>query len=107
MNVLLVRNCPYLKLENYKIFATLTKKNVRARKILSPSCYNKWHVKILTVHTIPFSVRSAYNYDVRSDKIKYFNAISLRKTKIVYNFGLSECNRLKYQRKKKTAEYAL
>ena len=52
-------------------------------------------MKILTVHTMSFSVRSAYNYDVRSDKIKYFNPIALRKTKVVYNFGLSECNRIK------------
>ena len=28
--------------------------------------------------------------------IKLFNPIVLRKAKIVYNFGLSECNRVKY-----------
>ena len=28
-------------------------------------------------------------------KEKLFNPIALRKAKIVYNFGLSECNRLK------------
>ena len=27
--------------------------------------------------------------------IIFFNPIALRKTKIVYNFGLSECNRVK------------
>ena len=29
--------------------------------------------------------------------VNSFNPIALRKAKIVYNFGLSECNRVKHQ----------
>ena len=32
-----------------------------------------------------------------AEVIAYINPIALRKAKIVYNFGLSECNRVKNQ----------
>ena len=38
------------------------------------------------LHTIPHS----------KTKVLNFNPIAFRKAKIVYNFGLSECNRVKY-----------
>ena len=37
--------------------------------------------------------------NIISDKnpdYRYFNPIALRKAKIVYNFGLSDCNRVKH-----------
>ena len=44
----------------------------------------------------PFSVGgNSYRKSIYSSKGKFFNSIALRKAKIVYNLGLSECNRVK------------
>ena len=42
-----------------------------------------------------FILATLYNEDQLLNKIHSFNPIALRKAKIVYNFGLSECNRVK------------
>ena len=41
------------------------------------------------------------NQDYREDSVSFplnYNPIALRKAKIVFNFGLSECNRVKFLR---------
>ena len=59
----------------------------------------KWSIQSMSFRPDLFHANCILNvYDMSYVNIILFNPIALRKAKIVYNFGLSECNRVKPKR---------
>ena len=48
------------------------------------------------LHCLPVHLHLLHTIPHSKTKVLNFNPIAFRKAKIVYNFGLSECNRVKY-----------
>ena len=71
---------------------------------LSCTCLQSYHVHVsraIMYVFLYFSIHMTLSCITVLDNLR-FNPIELRKAKIVYNFGLSECNRVKSSCKKGT-----